>query len=208
MDVFEAIKNRRSIRHYKTDPVDDKTIETVLEAAHWAPSWANKQCWRFIIIRDPETRAKISDTLLKVKVDNEWVETAAAGAITQAPVLIVICAEIGKAGYRSDGTPVTDKGDYWFMFDVALAVENLTLTAHVLGLGTVIVGAFDAVKVAELLEVPDGLRVVVMTPLGFPARKGQVSPRKAVSEVLYKEKYGKIITSEIFVIDKSLIEIK
>jgi nitroreductase len=191
MDVFEAIKNRRTIRHYKNDPVDEKTVNAVLEAAHWAPSWSNLQCWRFIVVRDPKTKGEIADTLVKVLVDNEWVDNAAASSVRQAPVLIVLCAELGKAGFRADGTPVTDKGDYWFMFDVGLAMENLVLAAHSLGLGTVIVGGFDAVKVAKLLGVPAGFTVVTMTPLGFPDHKGQVSPRKGLSEVLYKEKYGK-----------------
>lgn len=191
MDVLEAIKNRRSIRHYKADPVDDEAVNTVLEAAHWAPSWGNAQCWRFIVVRDPKIKGEVADTLLKVKVDNEWVENAAARSVTHAPVLIVLCAELGKAGFRSDGTPVTEKGDYWFMFDVALAMENLVLAAHSLGLGTVIVGGFDVKKVAQILEVPAGFTVVTMTPLGFPEHKGQVSPRKELYEVTYKEKYGK-----------------
>jgi nitroreductase len=170
--------------------VDDKTVNTVLEAAHWAPSWGNKQCWRFIVVRDPKIKTEVADTLMKVKIDNEWVENAAARSVKHAPVLIVLCAELGTAGFRSDGTKVTDKGD-WFMFDIALAMENLALAAHSLGLGTVIVGGFDAGKVAQILEVPAGFAVVTMTPLGFPDHKGQVSPRKELSAVLYKEKYGK-----------------
>jgi nitroreductase len=128
---------------------------------------------------------------MKIRIDNEWVENAAAKAIKQAPVLVVLCAEKGKAGCHPDGTPITDKGDYWFMFDVALAMENLVLSAHALGLGTVIVGGFDAVKAAQVLAVPAGFSVVTMTPLGVPDRKGQVSPRRQLSEVLYREKYGK-----------------
>jgi nitroreductase len=191
MDVFDAIKNRRSIRHYKTDSIDDKTLQSILEAAHWAPSWGNNQCWRFIVIRDVQIKSKIADTLTKIKLDEEWVENAASMSIKQAPVLIVICAEKDKAGYGPDGKTSTDKGKYWFMFDVALSMENLTLAAHALGLGTVIVGGFDSVKVEEILGVPDGFTVVTMTPLGIPSRKGQVSPRKQLNEVLYKEKFGK-----------------
>lgn len=191
MDVFEAIKNRRSIRHYQPDPIDDKAVQTVLEAAHWAPSWGNNQCWRFIVIRDPQTKSKVADTLAKVKVDEEWVENAASMSIRQAPVLIVLCAEKGKAGYGPDGTTSTDKGRYWFMFDVALAMENLTLAAHASGLGTVIIGSFDSIKVEELLGVPEGFTVVTMTPLGIPSHKGQISPRKQLKEVLYKEKFSK-----------------
>jgi nitroreductase len=191
MDVFDAIRNRRSVRHYRTDPVDDKTVQTVLEAAHWAPSWGNIQCWRFITIRDPGIKSQIADTLTRIKVDNEPVENAAAKAIKQAPVLIVLCAETNKAGCGPDGTPVTNKGAYWYMFDIALAVQNMVLAAYALGLGTVIVGNFDAERAAEILEVPAGFCVVIMTPLGFPDRKGQVSPRKQLSDVLYKEKFNR-----------------
>ena len=191
MDVLDAIMGRRSIRRYKSNPVDDAKIKTVLEAAHWAPSWGNKQCWRFIVVRDQETRSKIADTLMKIRVENELVENAAAKGIRQAPVLIVVCAEKGQAGFRSDGTPVTDKGDVWYMFDVALAVENLALDAHSVGLGTVIVGGFDTTRVEEILGVPDGYRVVTMTPLGVPDHAGQVSPRKDLAEVTYHEKFGR-----------------
>lgn len=191
MDVFEVIKNRRSIRRYKTDPVDDKTVQAVLEAAHWAPSWGNTQCWRFVVVRDPKTRAQIADTLMKETIDNELVDNAATGAINEAPVLIVVCAEMGQAGCRPAGVPVTDKGDCWYMFDIALAVQNLTLAACSLGLGTVIIGGFDAPRVAKILNVPTGFQVVTMTPLGVPDHKGQVSPRKPLFQVLFKEKFSK-----------------
>lgn len=191
MDVFEVIKGRRSIRRYKTDPLDDKTVQAVLEAAHWAPSWGNTQCWRFIVVRDPRTKTQIADTLMKEIIDNEPVDNAATGAISQAPVLIVLCAEMGQAGCRPVGAPVTDKGDCWYMFDIALAMQNLTLAAYALGLGTVIIGGFDAPRVAKILSVPAGFQVVTMTPLGVPDDKGQVSPRKSLSQVIYKEKFVK-----------------
>ena len=189
MDVFEAIKKRRSIRHFKPADIDEKTVQTVLQAAHWAPSWSNNQCWRFIIIRDPALKSKIADTLTKIKVEDVMIENAAAGSIKQAPLLIVVCAEKGQAGYNVDGTTTTDKGKYWFMFDVALAVENLTLAAVACGLGTCIIGAFDSIEVEHLLGVPDGFAVVAMTPLGLPEKDGQVSPRKNLEQVLYKEKF-------------------
>ena len=191
MDVFEAIKTRRSIRRYKHDPIDDKTLQTVLEAAHWAPSWGNNQCWRFVIVHDARIRSQIADTLVKIKIDDEWVENAASDSIKEAPVLIVICAVKSEAGCGPDGAAVTDKGNYWFMFDVALAMQNLTLAAHASGLGTVIIGAFDSVRVENILGIPDGCTVVAMTPLGFPDIKGQVSPRKRLSDVIYTDTYGK-----------------
>ena len=190
MEVFEAIKSRRSIRHYKPEGVDEKTVTSVLEAAHWAPSWSNNQCWRFIIVKDIKIKTQIADTLTKIKIDDEMLENAGATAIKQAPLLIVVCAEKGQAGYNTDGTTTTDKGKYWFMFDVALAMENLTLAAHAVSLGTVIIGGFDSVEVEHVLGVPDGFAVVAMTPLGYPEEKGQVSPRKKLVEVIYQEKFG------------------
>jgi nitroreductase len=190
MEVLEAIKGRRSIRHYKPDPVEDESVRAVLEAAHWAPSWGNWQCWRFIVVREAATRSRVADTLGKVTLENEMVENAASGAIRQAPVLLVVCAELGKAGYRPDGTPANEKGRDWYMFDAALAMQNLTLAAHAAGLGTVIIGSFDSTRVAQILDVPDGFTVVTMTPLGVPDHRGQVSPRKALDQVLFQEKFG------------------
>ncbi len=190
MDVFEAIKSRRSIRKYKPDPVSDDDLQKVLEAAHWAPSWANTQCWRFIVVRSPEIKQKVAGTLNRVQIGDDFLKNAATEAIRQAPVLIVACAQTGIAGYNRDGTPVTDKDD-WLLFDVALAVQNLTLAACALGMGTVIVGAFDAKKAAEILDVPDGCTVVTMTPLGYPDHTGQIPPRKALGDIVYKDTFGK-----------------
>jgi nitroreductase len=182
MDVMQAIKGRRSIRKYKTDPVSDKDVDTILEAARWAPSWANTQCWRFVVVRDPQLKRKLADTL-KLK------ENRSTAAVRDAPVVIVACAELGKSGYRS-GTIATDKGD-WFMFDTALAMQNLTLAAHAIGLGTVHLGLFDAKEVARILDVPDGAVVVEMTPLGYPDEQPIVPRRKELSEIVSKDRFDK-----------------
>jgi nitroreductase len=188
MEVLEAIKTRRSIRKYQPTPVDDKTIELVLEAARWAPSWHNSQCWRFIVVRDSIIKNELADTAIAV---TEGKPNRAAEAIRNAPVAIVACAELGKSGYSAGEPrePVTDKGD-WYMFDVALAMQNLTLTARSLGLGTVHVGAFDARKVAKILSVPKGFAVVSMTPLGYPDQEPGPRPRKELSEIVFYDKFG------------------
>ncbi len=186
MKVVEAIKTRRSIRKYKAAPIDDKTVELVLEAARWAPSWKNTQCWRFIVVRDTEIKAELADTLW-FKSPSE--HNPSMNAIKKAPVVIVACAELGKAGYH-EGKVATDKGDYWYMFDVALAMQNLVLTAHSLGLGTVYVGGFDAEKAAAILEVPPGLCVVCLTPLGYPDEEPETRPRRELAETVFYDKYG------------------
>lgn len=180
MEVLEAIRTRRSIRKYKADPIDDKTIETVLEAARWAPSWANTQCWRFIVVRDGDIKSKLADTLDATN--------PAMDAIRNAPLVIVACAELGKSGCY-DGVPATDKGD-WYMFDVALAMQNLVLAAHSLGLATVHVGRFDAKEAANILEVPQGYCVVEMTPLGYPDQVREPRPRRELSEIVLNDKWG------------------
>jgi nitroreductase len=179
MEVLQAIKTRRSVRHYKRTPVARKKLEAVLEAARWAPSWANTQCWRFIVVSDAVIKDKLADML--------GTNRAAAG-VRQAPLLIVACAEMEKSGYFH-GQPSTDKGD-WYMYDVALAVENLVLAAHSLGLGTVHIGLFDAKKAAAILGVPSGFRVVALTPLGHPAREARVTPRKGLTEIVFQNRYG------------------
>ncbi len=185
MDVLEAIKTRRSVRRYRADPIDDKTLEVVLEAARLAPSWANTQCWRFIIVRDAALKSQLAGTLTGMTEK----PNRAALAITNAPVVIVACAELGKSGYKQ-GAPATDKGD-WFMFDVALAMENLALAAHSLGLGTVHVGLFDARRAAAILNVPDGFCVVEMAPLGYPDEVPRVTLRKEPPEIFFHDQFGK-----------------
>lgn len=193
MELFEAIKNRRSIRRYKSDPVDDKAIETILEAGRWAPSWANTQCWRFIVIRDPQVKAQLTDTLSKIERPDKVVDNPATTAMKTVPVIIAVCAETGKSGVkRSPGGDefVTDKGD-WFMFDTALAVQNMVLAAHAIGLGTVIIGAFDAVQAEKALKVPKGYRVVALFPVGVPDQEGKAPPRKELSEIVIRDRWEK-----------------
>ena len=179
MEVLEAIKTRRSIRSYRATPVADETLRLVLEAARWAPSWANTQCWRFIVVRDAAVRAELAALLGANR---------GAGALRQTPLVIVACAEKGKSGYFS-GRAATDKGD-WYMFDVALAMQNLVLAAHSLGLATVHIGKFDAKRVAVLLNVPPGFCVVSMTPLGYADEVAEAPPRKELPEIVFSDKYG------------------
>jgi len=180
MEVLDAIKTRRSIRRYREDAVDEKTLEVVLDAAHWAPSWANTQCWRFVVVQDGRMRAELAETLSEGNPAHE--------AIRDAPVVIVACAELEKSGFYR-GEPRTDKGD-WFMFDVALAMQNLVLAAHALGLATVHVGLFDAARAEDLLDVPDGYCAVAMTPLGYPDQEARTPPRRDLTDMVFYEKFG------------------
>ena len=180
MNVTDAIKSRRSVRKYKVDPISEETLTMVLESARWAPSWANTQCWRFVVVREPETKARIAEALRQ--------GNPATDAVRNAPVVIVACAELGKSGFYK-GEAATDKGD-WFMFDVALAMQNLVLAAHELGLGTVHVSLMDAKKIGEIVKVPEGVRVVELTPLGYPEEQPQGPGRRELGEIVFHERYG------------------
>ena len=181
MELMEAIKKRRSIRTYRIDEVPEELLTKVLEAARWAPSWANTQCWELIVVRDKEIKEKLAETLPP--------PNPARGALNTAPIIIVACGRKGKAGYYKE-MATTVKGD-WFMFDVALAMQNLTLAAHSLGLGTVHVGLFDSQKAEEILGVPEGVEVVEMTPLGYPEKEPSAPPRKELKDFVFYERYGK-----------------
>jgi nitroreductase len=179
MDLMEAIKGRRSIRKYKPDPVPDEALQTILEAMRWAPSWANTQCWEVIIVRDPNMKSELVNTLNPTN--------PARSSMTEAPLVVVLCGRKGISGFKK-GEAVTMKGD-WLMFDTGIAMQNLCLAAHTLGLGTVIIGRFDHRKAEEILGVSKNVEVVAMTPLGYPNVEGSASKRKEISEFVFYEKY-------------------
>jgi len=193
VELFDAINHRRSIRRYQAEPVDDEKINKILEAGRWAPSWANTQCWRFVVVRDPETKARIGKSLMKMQMGDKLVDNPGTKTINDIPVVIVVCAEMNtsgcKPGASPDGDFITDKDD-WFMFDTALAVQNMVLAAYGLGLGTVIIGAFDAKMVEEILGIPEGYRVVTLFPVGVPAQEGKAPPRKELSEIVVYDKWA------------------
>jgi len=179
MDLMDAIKGRRSIRKYKPDPVSEETLQKIMEAVRWSPSWANTQCWEVIIVKDPNIKSVLANTLTKTN--------PSLSSMTEAPIVLVLCGRKGVSGFKK-GEATTVKGD-WLMFDTGIAMQNLCLTAHALGLGTVVVGNFDHKKVEEILGVPQNAEVVAMTPLGYPAAEGSAPKRKEPSEFVFYEKY-------------------
>ncbi|MFH0848017.1 MAG: nitroreductase family protein [archaeon] len=166
MELMEAIRTRRSIRKYKTKPVPEEDIEYVLQAARLAPSWANRQCWRYITITDENLRKKI---MLR-----DWA--------AQAPVVIVGCADPARSGDK-DGKP-------YYMLDMGISMEHLMLAASERGLGTCWIGGqIDEKTVREVLGIPDNIRVVAMTPLGYPDETPAPKDRKSLEEITGRNKW-------------------
>lgn len=173
MDIFQVISDRRSIRKYKDIPVEQEKIERILNAARLAPSWKNTQCWRFLVLTKPEQREKV---LTAFPDDNPGKK-----AIAMAPVVIVVCGNPAESD--------VENGINYFVADVAIAFEHLCLSAHALGLGTCWMGWFDEARVKVSLGIPDAIRIVGMTPLGYPDQEPKARPRKELSEIVFFDEW-------------------
>jgi nitroreductase len=181
MELDRAIRERRSIRRFTDQTVTEQEIRELMEAARWAPSWKNGQVWEFIVVRDKKMIEKITDTYRE--------GNRARSCSLAASALIVACAKTGFSG-TVDGVERT-KFTNWFMFDLGLAVQNLCLKAHDLGLGTVVVGSIGHDRCRELLNLPEGYEVVVALPLGRPAKAVKEAPaRRSAEEICHREVFG------------------
>lgn len=184
MDTMEAIKSRHSVRRFADRPVEEEKLLQVLDAARQAPSWANLQCVRFIVVKDSAAKRRISELSY---VDSFF---AARGyktnpsqvALAEAPLVIVACALPNQSG--------DIRGQQYYMTDVGLAAENLLLAAHNLGLGSVFVSIFEEKPLAELLNVPAYISIVGLFPLGYPLHEvSGVTPRKPLKETVFYNKW-------------------
>jgi len=164
MQVFEAIKKRRSIRKFQPDKeISQKQVEKLLEAARWAPSAGNLQSYKLVIVREEKIKK----------------ELAAQGFVSQAPVVFVACAdgELPASRYGQRGA------ELYAVQDATLALYNLWFAAVEMDLGACWVGAFDEEKVTRVLELPSNLRPVAILPVGYPAKAPSPASRKSIEEV-------------------------
>ncbi len=169
--LMDLIEKRKSIRSYKPQDVEEEKLNYILQAFRKAPSAKNLQPWKLIIVKD---KKKISD--LSIACNNQTF-------LSEAPILIVACAKedeaYGVMGGYMNSYPV----------DIALALEHLILAATEKGLGTCWIGAFKEKLVKDLLDVPDNIRVVAITPVGYPAVEGRTRGRKPISKIVCYDKY-------------------
>jgi len=152
MDINEVFRRRRSVRSYSSQPVPEEAIARCLEAARLAPSWRNGQPWHFVVVRDRKTIQKLMRTSSLAGATNLWLK--------DVPVVLVACAEPRMSGDKDDQP--------YYLVDVAIALEHAILAATAEGLGTCWIGGFNEDKVREVLSIPQSIRVVAMTPLGYP----------------------------------------
>ena len=168
MDVFKTIETRRSIREYKPGSIPDEKLKMIFKVAQLAPSAANRQPWRFVVVHSVEKKRALA------KAANNQMFLADAATI-------VVAAGDPKISER------------WYEKDVMIAVEHMVLAAAALGYSTCWIGAFDEEKVKRLLDVPKEIRVIALLPIGKPDETPPPRSRKEIGEIFFKEEYGKSI---------------
>lgn len=206
MDVREAINKRRSIRKFKPDPVSDDLLLQLLDSARLAPSGSNTQPWRFIVVKDTDTRQKLQTASYNQR------------HVGQAPVIIACCADIRAFGEfperideliaagalpaktREVFVPSLKKGGMsadmkWHLLIAAtgntdIAIEHIVLQAVELGLGTCWVRWFDDNKVKEILEIPNTIEIIALLPVGYPAEEPPQRPRFDLEKIVCYEKWN------------------
>jgi nitroreductase len=169
MELMKAIKGRRSIRKFKKQDIAEKTIAQLIEAASYAPSAGNIQPWEFVVVRNPALKKKLSEAALN------------QAQVEEAPVVVVVCANEKRSsmGYGGRGRTL------YCLQDTAAATQNILLTAHSLGLGTCWVGSFNEDEAKESLRAPEGMRPVVMIPVGYPDVTPRQRNRRLLSEIVH-----------------------
>ena len=171
MKVLDVIKKRRSIRKYKEDLIPEKALMRVLEAARLAPSGKNFQPWKFIIVKDKALKEKLAQ--------------ASAGQffMAEAPIIIVGCGFPDNCYARM--------GRYMksWSVDVTIALDHLMLQAQEEGLGTCWIGSFEEEEVKAVLNIPENVKVLALTPLGYPEEIPRFRGRKSLDEIISYDRY-------------------
>ena len=162
-DVLKAIKNRRTIRRFKPNPIDEEMLQMILEAGRWAPSFSNLQPWRFIVIKDQG---------LKMALDKAARESVLHLGINEAPVVILVCVD-----RRIDPLHAIEAG--------AAATQNMTLAAYSLGLGAGWIGIWGTeaeASIQKIFKLPETVRAVSLLPIGIPDESPE-GQRKSIEEL-------------------------
>lgn len=177
MQLTDAIKNRRSIRKYKSDKVSRETIEKIIDNTRYAPSWKNSQTVGYYIVDNESVKAEIAEngTMNFSKNKNN---------INSAPVLVVLSTVDGISGYNQDGSATTAKGEHWQSFDAGIACEAFCLSAFEYGLGTLIMGIYNEEKISELIGLPENEKISALIALGYPDEEPKAPKRKEVEEII------------------------
>ncbi len=171
MEFQELIRQRYSVRGYKPDPVPDELLAQVLEAGRLAPTAANKQPFRIIVIHTRGREAELGRIYHR-----DW--------FVQAPLILCVCTVGAEAWQRTryDGKSHAD-------VDATIVMDHMVLAATELGLGTCWIAAFNPAAARESLGLPEGVEPVLFTPLGYPADPPRVKERKPLADLVRYERW-------------------
>lgn len=171
MKVLDVIQKRQSVRKYKEDPIPEKALMRVLEAARLAPSGKNFQPWKFIIVKDKALKEELAQ--------------ASAGQffMAEAPIIIVGC------GFPDNCYAHMGRYMKSWSVDVTIALEHLILQAQEEGLGTCWIGSFEEEEVKAILNIPKNVKVLALTPLGYPDEIPRFRGRKSLDEIISYDRY-------------------
>jgi nitroreductase len=169
VEFSELIAARYSCRAYRSDPVEDRKLQQVLEAARVAPTACNRQPFQLIVIRTEGRAAELARIYGRA-----W--------FTQAPIVICACGIPKDNWVRRDGKNYND-------VDVTIAMDHLILAATDVGLGTCWIAAFDPGAAREVLGLPEEVEPVVFTPLGYPADRRGTAQRRPLADLVRHERW-------------------
>jgi nitroreductase len=213
--TMKVIQDRRSIREYSADPVSDHDLDLILEAARQAPSGENAQPWRFIVVRDPETRKKLgalagggsgrrftSEYVTKqmqarfTGLQDEEKKKAAFEKLTSGKVSAFL------ADAPVDLIVVGKKGVWDLPYDTSAAIENILLMVTALDLGACWVIApcidvRDEERLKGLLGIPDDYKAISIISIGHPTRPHRPRPRLPIKDIVFNEKWGEVFYKEM-----------
>jgi len=167
MDFLELAEKRYSVRAYQDKPVEEEKLNRILEAARLAPTAANRQPFRILVIPTEGRKEELRRIYAR-----DW--------FVQAPYIIGICALPSEAWVRRDGRN-------YAVVDATIAMDHLILAAASLGLGTCWVAAFDEAAAREVLQLPAGWDPVAFTPLGYPADSWQPKKRRPLTDLVIRK---------------------
>ena len=167
MDFQELISKRYSVRSYKSDPVPEDKLQMVLDAARLAPTAHNYQPFQLIVLH---TAGRAEE--LKRIYERDW--------LSQAPVIVVVCAVYEGAWLRMDNKNYAE-------VDATIAMDHLILAATDLGLGTCWIAAFNPQELRALLKLPEGVEPIALTPIGYAANQQKANNRKPLPQLVRYE---------------------
>lgn len=183
MELLTAIRERRSCRSFTTEAVDEQTINHLLESAGWAPSPMNAQPWQFIVVTGEGKKMAVFDEADRCrrwaveKSGWKWLDAYSVEFLKKVPVIIAVVGDPKKTGVdmlQSDGT-------VGYQHACAAAVQNMLLTAHALGLGSLWFTLFDRTAMRKILEISDDKTPIALVCIGNPERPLAAVPRKNVT---------------------------